>query len=86
MVVAYALSVRYVFQRRRAASRGVEAAGFVAVGLAGLLLTQVLLYLLVSRLGLTVALAKVPTTGGVFLFNFLCRRGMVFARRESVRG
>ena len=78
-VVAYALSIRFVFARRRALTREAEAAGFFAVGLLGLLLTQALLYVLVSRLGLGVGAAKVPTTAVVFAFNFLCRRGLVFA-------
>ena len=78
MVVAYALSIRFVFARRRALTREAEAAGFFAVGLLGLLLTQALLYVFVSHLGLSVGVAKVPTTGIVFAFNFLCRRGLVF--------
>ena len=79
MIVAYALSIRFVFARRRTLTREAEAAGFFAVGVLGLLLTQALLYLFVSRAGLTVDVAKAPTTAVVFAFNFLCRRGMVFA-------
>ena len=78
MVVAYMLCVRFVFASRRGGSRRTEATGFIAVGVAGLALTQLLLYLFVSRVGMPVALAKIPTTGIVFLFNFLCRRGLVF--------
>lgn len=80
MGVAYALSARCVFADRRAASRQQEIAGFVAVGLGGLVLTQLILVALVSGLGCPVSLAKVPTAGVVFLFNFLCRRNFVFAR------
>ena len=79
IVIAYALSVRFVFKDRRARSREAELAGFVAVGLAGLVLTQGLLLLFVSGLGMAVAVAKLPTAGCVFLFNFLARRGLVFA-------
>ncbi len=79
MFVAYALSVRFVFARRRALTREAEAAGFFAVGLLGLLLTQGLLAVFVSRGGLGVGAAKVPTTAIVFAFNFLCRRGLVFS-------
>ena len=78
MVLAYALSVKFVFASRRGLSREVEAAGFFAVGVVGLLMTQGLLYAFVTQGGMAVALAKIPTTGIVFLFNFLCRRGMVF--------
>ena len=78
--VAYALSVRFVFADRRAASRLREAAGFFAVGFAGLLLTQLLLFVFVSGLSIDVAIAKIPTTACVFTFNFLARRGLVFTR------
>jgi putative flippase GtrA len=85
MGVAYALSIRFVFSDRRAVSREAEAGGFFAVGLVGLALTQGLLYLFVSHVGLSVALAKIPTTGIVFVFNFLCRRGLVFRGTRRAR-
>ena len=83
MALAYALSVKFVFAARRGLSREMEAAGFFAVGIVGLLLTQGLLYVFVAQAGMAVALAKIPTTGIVFLFNFLCRRGMVFVGLEQ---
>lgn len=83
MAVAYALSIRFVFPTRRAVSREAEAGGFFAVGFVGLVITQLLLFVLVSKLGLAVALAKAPTTAVVFLFNFGCRRGLVFARSAA---
>lgn len=79
MCVSYVLTTRYVFSDRRAVSREAEAAGFFVVGIAGLVLTQILLYLFVSKAGLAVAVAKMPTTILVFFFNFLCRRNLVFA-------
>lgn len=82
MAVCYALSIRFVFSQRRAVSREAEAAGFFAVGVLGLALTQVLLFLLVSLVGLPVALAKIPTTALVFAFNFVCRRSFVFVGRQ----
>ena len=85
MAVSYTLCIHLVFASRRAGSREVEAAGFLLVGVAGLALTQLLLYLFVARLGVAVALAKIPTTGLVFLFNFACRRGFVFGRANVRR-
>ena len=81
IAVAYGLSAHLVFADRRAGSRVAEAAGFIAIGLAGLALTQLCLYLLVARAHMPVALAKLPTAGGVFLFNFLSRRSLVFVGR-----
>ena len=78
--VAYILSIRFVFPARRGADRVREAAGFLAVGLAGLLLTQVLLLVLVSGFAIVVPLAKTLTSGAVFFFNFLLRRSLVFRK------
>jgi putative flippase GtrA len=60
-----------------------EIAGFFIVGLAGLALTQVLLYALVSRFGLSVPVAKAPVVGIVFFFNFVGRRTLVFVGRPA---
>jgi putative flippase GtrA len=78
MVVAYAGSILFVFRARRARRVTAEIAGFFAIGLAGLALNQVLLFLFVHFCGLEVALAKAPTAGCVFLFNFLSRRALLF--------
>ncbi len=84
MVISYMLNVRFVFADRRRALRDSETVGFFVVGVAGLALTQVLLYVFVARLGFVVALAKIPTTAIVFLFNFLSRRSLVFkASRDA---
>ena len=85
MGACYWLSVRYVFSDRRPTSRKAEAVLFVAVGLGGLALTQILLFAFVSCAHLPVAVAKVPTAGVVFLFNFLARRGLVFVAPERSR-
>ncbi|MDR3464007.1 MAG: GtrA family protein [Beijerinckiaceae bacterium] len=84
MMVAYALSARFVFSGRRGSSRSREAFGFFAVGLAGLILTQLLLALFVSGVGLGLAVAKIPVAGCVFLFNFLARRGLVFVGSRAI--
>ena len=84
-VVAYALSIRLVFPTRRAVSREAEAGGFFAVGIVGLILTQAMLFVLVSKFGLAAGIAKAPTAILVFLFNFACRRGLVFAGAKEAR-
>jgi putative flippase GtrA len=76
--VAYALSVRMVFAHRPIADRGREFMGFLGVGLAGLVLTQGLMALWVEVLHMTPGLAKIPTAGIVFIFNFAVRRALLF--------
>ena len=78
-VVAYMLSVAFVFTERRLASAGVEFALFVLIGVAALGLNQALLFALVDGAGLHYALAKVPVTGVVFLFNFGVRKAVLFS-------
>ncbi|MGJ0508283.1 MAG: GtrA family protein [Methylocystis sp.] len=79
LALIYGLSVRYVFSGRRSLSGGAEAGGFLLTGLAGLLLTEALMYLFVDRIGLDAPLAKIPTSGLVFLFNFTARRALLFS-------
>ena len=79
MAVAYFGSIAFVFSDRRRGSMLGEAAGFVAVGLAGLICNQALLWFFVQGVGLHVAIAKAPTAACVFLFNFFLRRSLVFA-------
>ncbi|HJV41926.1 GtrA family protein [Caulobacter sp.] len=78
VAVAYGLSIAFVFRDRPVADRRREFLGFLAVGLAGLLLTQGLMALWVEVLDLTPGLAKAPTAALVFLFNFSVRRALLF--------
>lgn len=76
--VTYVLSVSMVFRHRPVADRRREFVGFLGVGLAGLILTQGLMALWVEALHWTPGLAKIPTAGIVFLFNFTVRRALLF--------
>jgi len=81
--LSYVLSIRFVFADRRFVARSREAAGFLAVGFAGLLLSVVLLFAFVDGAGLPPALAKVPTVGICFLFNFFVRRALLFTGKPK---
>jgi len=61
IAVTYGQSVSVVFRHRLIADRKREFAGFLGVGIAGLILTQLLMALWVERLGLAPGLAKIPT-------------------------
>ena len=60
--------------------------GAVASGLAGLVLTQGLMVLWVEALRLHPGLAKIPTAGIVFVFNFTVRRALLFKAPASLGG
>jgi len=76
---AYLCSVHFVFRARRLQDRSSEFAGFVAIGLAGLVLTEALLWLFVTRLNLPPVPAKLATAGFVFIFNFGVRKALLFS-------
>lgn len=79
LVLVYLLSVRFVFGDRRRLRPSHEFLGFLATGLAGLALTEALMHCFVEYAGLVPALAKIPTAGFVFLFNFTARRALLFS-------
>ena len=81
--ITYLLSISMVFRHRAVVDRRREFIGFFGVGVAGLVLTQLLMALWVERLGLTPGLAKIPTAGLVFVFNFTVRRALLFSAPAS---
>ncbi|WP_457798629.1 GtrA family protein [Methylocystis sp. S23] len=78
LALIYLLSIRYVFEGRRARAPRVEMLGFLVTGVVGLMLTEALMRLFVGELGLSLTLAKAATAGFVFMFNFITRRGLLF--------
>lgn len=77
-VVAYVASVRWVFSARRVRNAGLEFGLFVAIGAGGLLLTELLLWIAIGRLGLPPMWAKLATSAAVFVFNFVARKILLF--------
>ncbi len=85
LAVVYLLSVGYVFSGRRMLPPRAEFLGFLATGLLGLVVNEALMGVFVGGFGVTVALAKIPTAGCVFLLNFTTRRALLFARGTRER-
>ncbi len=83
MAVAYVGSILFVYRGRRSYTAVTEALGFVLVGIAGLVVNALLLFLFVKFAGLPAGFAKAPTTIGVFLFNFAARRALLFTGRRT---
>jgi len=83
--VTYLLSVSVVFRHRPIVDRRREFIGFFGVGLAGLALTQGLMALWVEMFRMSPGLAKIPTAGIVFVFNFAVRRALLFRAPTAVQ-
>lgn len=85
--VAYLLSICWVFKVRAFGNTPtLEFLSFVAIGIAGLGLTQLVLWLGVTRLGLLAEAVKLAAAMLTFLFNYLVRKSLLFAstrRRDA---
>lgn len=79
-VVAYALSVAWVFQHRRFEQWAEDFPRFAMVGAAGLVLNVGLMMVLVDGLSLDYRWSKGAAAGISFLFNYLVRRVWLFSR------
>jgi putative flippase GtrA len=84
LAIAYSLSVRWAFRTRTVNDARAEFIVFAGVGVAGLLLTEVLLWVQVSKLGIPALTAKIFAAGFVFLFNFGARKALLFTRGGQV--
>lgn len=83
LTLVYTLSTRLVFSQHRLADRRNEFSVFALIGLAGLLLTEALLWLLVKQLGIAPLAAKLTSACAVFLFNFVLRKLMLFTAQRT---
>jgi putative flippase GtrA len=85
LALVYWLSVRYVFGDSRQLRPSQEMLGFLVTGLIGLLLNEIFMKTFVENVGLSVPIAKIPTAGMVFLFNFTARRMLLFSEATNSR-
>jgi putative flippase GtrA len=80
LATVYVLCIRWVFTRRRFADRRAEFLLFTAIGIGGLLLNQLVIYVTVDQFSLAYEQAKLVSAGIVFSFNFGLRKLLLFTR------
>lgn len=78
-VLAYLLSIRFVFSHRRVESQAVEGPAFIALGLAGLGVNLLVIKLLVGQMGAPLMLAKLGAACCTFGVNYLLRKILLFS-------
>lgn len=83
LVVSYVGSTRFVFSARRLHDQRLEFIAYGVIGLCGLLLTQLSLWLWLTQLHLPPLPAKLATAVAVFGFNFGMRKTLLFAPRQA---
>jgi putative flippase GtrA len=74
----YAISILWVFGHRAVSNPLVELAVFVSLGVIGLGITELTLYLLTGLLGADVMLSKALATVITFAWNFVSRKFLLF--------
>lgn len=85
-VLHYILSVKLVFGARRVESPRLEFVLFSAIGVIGLIATQLVLKLFVDALHTDVMIGKVFAVGVSFVLNFTVRKAVLFSVRPAVAG
>lgn len=74
VVVNYLLSMKYVFASRDDLNKQKEFVIFVALSIAGLLLTELFMWLMVDKMSVHYMFSKIVITGIVMIFNFVTRK------------
>jgi putative flippase GtrA len=82
LALIYLLSVRWVFAERRLADRRIEFAVFALIGLAGMGINELVIYIGVDQFALSPVQAKIPSAALVFCFNFASRKLLLFTRYQ----
>ena len=77
-LVAYTLSVRFVFQQHRLRRRSLELTCFVALGTVGVGVNTLVLSLAIEVAGISLLAAKFCAAGCTFATNFALRRNLLF--------
>jgi putative flippase GtrA len=83
LIINYFLSVKWVFNSRAMKSRPLEFLLFTLIGLVGLGLNELFLWVLTDILLIYYLLSKIITTVIVYLWNFFARKYILFSKQTS---
>jgi putative flippase GtrA len=83
LIINYFLSVKWVFNSRAMKSRPLEFLLFTLIGLVGLGLNELFLWVLTDILIIYYLLSKIITTVIVYLWNFFARKYILFSKQTS---
>jgi len=84
-IVAYILSVRFVFEQHRVRNRALELVLFLALGFAGVAVNTLVLSLAIEIAGIGLLAAKFCAAACTFATNFALRRNLLFATNATSR-
>ena len=78
LLVTYLFSIHWVFDNRSMNNRAAEFTVFALIGITGLGLTELLMWLFADKAGLHYLIAKIVTTVLVFFWNFAAKKIILF--------
>ena len=81
LTVTYLFSVNWVFNNRTLSSRTAEIAIFIAIGIVGLGLTELLMWVFAKKLEWHYLLAKIVSGTTVFVWNFTAKKLLLFRNK-----
>jgi len=78
LIVNYLLSINWVFQDRTYDSKKIEFILFTSIGLIGLVLNEIVMWVLTEKFILFYMYSKFISAGIVFMWNYLLRKKLLF--------
>ncbi len=84
LVIVYILSIKWVFSERNLNNKVQEFIFFVAIGLTGLFINQLVLFIATDLAHIDYRISKILSAGIVFLFNFTGRKTLLFSSRKLI--
>ncbi len=83
LLVNYVLSTIWVFTDSRLSNKMAEFSVFAIIGLVGLVLNEVIMYICSDILNIHYMVSKLCSTGMVFFWNFFGRKYILFTKKIS---
>lgn len=80
LIITYLLSIYWIFDKRRARNWILELAIFALIGIVGLGLTSLSMWLLTDKFHVHYLFSKIITTGIVFVWNFIAKKLILFTK------
>lgn len=74
VIVNYLLSMHYVFKSKEDLNKATEFTVFVVLSVIGLVLTELLMWVCVDKLGIFYVISKILVTAIVMVYNFVTRK------------
>ena len=81
LLITYLFSILWVFDNRSLKSRSAEVTIFILIGVIGLGLTELFMWLFAGKAGIHYMISKIITTVLVFIWNFAAKKTILFRSR-----